>query len=156
MLLQNSHPNQYWYLESKAQFERFVSEWQARSLPKRDWSHAAHVAIAAYHVIEYQDAALENVRSGIIRYNEATGVANTDSSGYHETLTRFWIGIVAKDLEGVTDPFEGACRAVSKFGGQRDLFKLYYSFDVVGNTTARKTWIAPDRPGPHERTELGD
>lgn len=82
-------------------------------------------------------------------------MANTHSSGYHETLTRLWIGIVAKDLESVTDPFEGACRAVSKFCGQRDLFKLYYSFDVVGNTAARKTWIAPDQEGPYERAELG-
>jgi hypothetical protein len=153
--VQNSQPNSYWFLGSKPEFERFVAEWQARTLPKRDWSHAAHVAIAAYHVIEYRGAALEKVRDGIIRYNEGTGVANTDSSGYHETLTRFWIGIVAKDLEGVSDAFEGACRAVSKFGGQRDLFKLYYSFDVVGNTTARKTWIAPDQAGPYERTELG-
>ncbi len=82
-------------------------------------------------------------------------MANTDSSGYHETLTRFWLGIVAKDLEGATDAFEGACQAVSKLGGQGDLFKLYYSFDVVGNAAARRSWIAPDQEGPYQRTEVG-
>jgi len=123
-------------------------------LPKRDWTHAAHVAIAAYHVIDYRGTALERVRNGIIRYNEATGVANTATSGYHETLTRFWLGIVAKLLEEFGDSFEGAQHAVAELGDKRDLFKAYYSFDVVAHFGARKIWIAPDRTGPYERSEI--
>jgi len=31
------------------------------------------------------------MKLGIISYNEAVDTPNTDSSGYHETLTQFWM-----------------------------------------------------------------
>ncbi len=57
-----------------------------RTLPKPAWTHAAHFASALWLF----HAEVEFVREmpGMIRaYNEATGVANTDTSGYHETIT---------------------------------------------------------------------
>jgi len=34
---------------------------------------------------------------------------------------------------------------VKEFGSRRDLFKQYYSFDVVGSREARSRWVPPDR-----------
>ena len=146
----DSPAGNYWFLSSANELERFVAAWQARTLPKKEWTHVAHVTVAAYHVIQYRETALERVRTGIIRYNEAVGTANTDSSGYHETLTCFWIGLVEKLVERISDPLTGARYAVETFGAQRDLFRRYYSFDVVGDTTARRAWIAPDLEGPYK------
>jgi hypothetical protein len=103
--------------------------------------------------MQYPETALERVRTGIIRYNEAVGTANTDSSGYHETLTRLWIGIVEKLLERIREPLAGARHAVETLADQRDLFRKYHSFDVVGDVTARRTWTAPDLQGPYELSE---
>ncbi len=58
-----------------------------RSLPKAEWTHAGHFA-AAIWVLRRPDMDAARDMPGLIRaYNEATGVHNTDSTGYHETIT---------------------------------------------------------------------
>ena len=83
------------WLSAEAALDAFVAAWRAGTLPKPDWTHAAHVGVCAYHA--WGGVPLEtvcaNMRSGIRAYNEAVGTANTATSGYHETLTRFWAGI---------------------------------------------------------------
>jgi hypothetical protein len=56
------------------------------SLPKPRWTHAAHFATALWF---RQDLDASRAMPRLIRaYNEATGVANTDTEGYHETITQ--------------------------------------------------------------------
>ena len=58
------------------------------SLPKPDWTHQAHFA-AALWLIRHQPG-FDDARDmpGIIRaYNDATGTPNTDSEGYHHSIT---------------------------------------------------------------------
>ena len=93
--------------------------------------------------------AFERTKNGILRYNEAIGTENSDTSGYHETLTRLWANVLAKLVAGCTDPWEAACEAVERFGEDRELHHLYYSFDVVRSTVARRTWVPPDLEGPY-------
>lgn len=135
-------------MRSEAQLNRFLAEWRAGTLPKNEWTHAAHVAVAAWHLFDRpSDKALEQIRAGIIHYNTCVGTANTEHSGYHETLTRFWTGLIA-DLRGalsVSSRLEFVRAAIHRFGGESALFRSYYSFDVVKDVRARREWIAPDR-----------
>ena len=56
-----------------------------RTLPKSAWTHAAHFASAIWLLTNYGDSFAVRALPGFIRaYNEATGVANTDTSGYHD------------------------------------------------------------------------
>ena len=58
------------------------------SLPKPRWTHRAHFAAALWFLARRPDINLPRVMPGLIRaYNESTGVANTDTGGYHETIT---------------------------------------------------------------------
>ncbi len=60
-----------------------------RTLPKPQWTHAAHFAAALWMIACRPDLVAERDMPGIIRaYNEATGVMNTDHAGYHETITQ--------------------------------------------------------------------
>jgi len=145
--LHGLHP-QYDFLASRAAFCEFVESWEALTLPKSRWMHAAHVAIAACYAVRYSTAAFERTKLGIIRYNEATATENSATSGYHETLTRLWAEVLGRFVRGIADPWTAACAAVEKFGEDRDLHHLYYSFDVVRSTEARRTWIPPDLAGP--------
>jgi flavin reductase (DIM6/NTAB) family NADH-FMN oxidoreductase RutF len=138
----------YGFLESREVFEGFVATWEATSLPKIDWTHAAHVAVATCYAHRFGDEAFERMRAGILRYNKASGTVESSSSGYHETLTRFWSIIVAKATSGFSDPYKAACRTVAELGEDRDLHTLYYSFDVVRNSEARRRWVPPDLEGP--------
>src|SRR5882724_13441194 len=66
----------------------------------KPWTHAAHLTMAFWYLSRMDETqATERIRSGILHYNECQGTANTDVSGYHETLTIFWIRIVATFLK---------------------------------------------------------
>ena len=57
----------------------------ARTLPHADWTHAAHWA-AAFWLLTTRDAYTD--MPGIIRaYNTSVGTPNSDTEGYHETIT---------------------------------------------------------------------
>ena len=71
--------------------ERIADALEAVTLPKPEWTHRAHVLAAAALVRRCGGAdALARLRVAIPRYNEATGRANTDTGGYHDTLTVFY------------------------------------------------------------------
>jgi len=58
------------------------------SLPKPEWTHRTHFAAALWLLAHPEVLEREGGMARIIRrYNEATGVANTDTGGYHETIT---------------------------------------------------------------------
>ena len=58
-----------------------------KSLPKSEWTHAAHFAAALWMLAEPSRDAMAEMPDIIRAYNLATGVENTDSDGYHETIT---------------------------------------------------------------------
>ena len=140
-----AHP----FLETRESFDAFMASWEARRLPKADWTHAAHVAVGACYGVRYGERAVDELRIGIKRHNASVGTLDTETSGYHETLTRLWAGVVSRFTAGVSDPWLAARQAVEKFGEERDLYRLYYSFDVVRDTTARARWVPPDLHGPY-------
>ncbi|MGO4209202.1 hypothetical protein AB4Y89_07485 [Terriglobus sp. 2YAB30_2] len=129
------------------QIAAFVSAFEAGTLPKEHWTHAAHILSGAWYVHALgPEAALTEMRKRIRAYNEAVGTQNTDTSGYHETITAFWIRVLAVELARCPDAARAAfvIRAVEEFGPQRDILTRYYSFNVVKSTKARRAWIEPD------------
>ena len=91
------------FLASPHNLDAFVAAWELGTLDRSRWTHAAHVAVAAYYASRLPaDDAFEAMRSGILRFNASVGIENTDSSGYHETLTRFWcetIGVFVRSAQ---------------------------------------------------------
>ena len=138
------------FLSSRQALEEFIAQWENGILPKARWTHAAHVAVGTYYAVCHPECALEKTRSGILRYNTAVGTPNTDTSGYHETLTCFWAAILSRAVQGIADPLEAVRRNVARYGDDRTLHKRYYSYDVVNSVEARRCWIPPDLDGhPH-------
>jgi hypothetical protein len=84
---------------------------------------------------------------GLIRaYNEATGTPNTNTSGYHETITlaslraaRAWLAarphssLHAALEELLASPF-----------GRSDWLLGHWTRPVLFSVAARRTWIEPD------------
>lgn len=110
-----------------------------RTLPKAEWTHEAHVA-ACWAAVRAHGAtdALTMLRAGIKRYNEATGVANTPTSGYHETITRYFVATVGRFAD---QPFASVLTEPSV---QRDGPLAYWSKDLLFTPTARAMWVEPD------------
>jgi hypothetical protein len=84
---------------------------------------------------------------GLIRaYNEATGVHNTDSTGYHETITlaslraaRAWLAA----RPGVA-LHEALNELLTSSFGRSDWLLRYWSKPVLFSVAARRSWIEPD------------
>jgi hypothetical protein len=119
-----------------------------RSLPKPEWTHAAHFA-AALWMARYNLALLAPpVISAIIRsYNDATGTLNTDTSGYHETITvasmRATVAHLARfpaaaPLDEVTNAL------IASPLGRSDWLLAHWSRDRLFSVEARREWVEPD------------
>src|SRR4030088_1994651 len=133
-------------LESEALLQRFVEAWKAGKLPKAEWTHAAHVAMAAYFAFDHAAAATFAImKAGILHHNTSVGTANTEDNGYHETLTRFWSSEIGEFVRAghCASRLEAVRAAVSAFGSDRDRVRRFYSFDVVRDRRARREWVAP-------------
>ena len=139
-------------LESEMELERFVAAWKAGRLPKKEWTHAAHVAMAAYFAFDHAtEATFAIMKTGILHHNAAVGTANTEDNGYHETLTRFWASEIGEFVHAgrFGSRLEAVRGAVGVFGNDRDRFRMFYSFDVVKNRRARREWVPPDLTPAH-------
>jgi hypothetical protein len=135
-----------------------VAAFLAKTLPKPAWTHVAHLRVGLWHVRRLGEAAaLRALRERIRAYNEAVGTANTDSSGYHETLTVFYVRLIADFLERsgaeadrADEELEASLIAQC---GARDLPLEYYSRDRLFSVEARRAWVTPDlKPIGERRT----
>jgi hypothetical protein len=129
------------------ELDDLVARFRARTLPKHEWTHLAHLAVGTWHVHEHgPDRALELLRHGITRLNEAHGTVNGDNSGYHETVTRAYVRLLSafirtQDGLAVADCVQALL--VSPLAEKAALLR-YYSKDILTSVSARKAWVEPD------------
>jgi hypothetical protein len=133
---------------TEIEIDDFLAGFESGTLPKERWTHAAHLLAGSCYVHRLgQSSAISHMRTSVRRYNEAVGGKNTPTSGYHETITVFWIKVLDAFLSH-SRPIsraEFAALAVERFTPQRDLFRRFYDFDVIASTEARAVWIPPTR-----------
>jgi hypothetical protein len=69
-----------------------IQGFESGKLPRSQWTHQAHLTVGAWYLCQYDRAdAREKIRNGIQHYNQSQGIVTTKDSGYHETITLFWI-----------------------------------------------------------------
>lgn len=117
-----------------------------RTLPKAEWTHAAHFA-AAFWLITRDGGDPEAEMPGLIRaYNAATGVENTDSAGYHETITLASLRAARAFL--AARPHLGLAQALAELTagplGRSDWLLVHWSKDRLFGVEARRAWVEPD------------
>jgi hypothetical protein len=118
-----------------------------RTLPKTAWTHAAHFAATLWLLRCRPEIDLPRAMPGYIRaYNEATGGANTDTSGYHETITQASIRAARAFLtETETQPLFATCNALLRSRlGQPDWLLEHWSRPRLFSVEARRAWLEPD------------
>ena len=130
-----------------AQLDDFVVRFLNRTLPKSEWTHAAHLSVGAWHVHRFGvEEAVNRLRQAIRALNESHGTANTDSGGYHETITRAYALLIAEFLseqrEGTLAQRVGALLA-SPLAHKNALLE-YYSKERLMSVAARGEWSGPD------------
>lgn len=131
---------------SDEEVEALLRGFLDHTLPKSGWTHAAHFAAAIGMIARHGAAALPEMRGAICAYNVATGGENTDTAGYHETITAASLAIARAHLAAhsgaplharVNSLLAGPC-------GRPDWILAYWSRERLFSVEARRGWVPPD------------
>jgi len=130
----------------------FMQRFEAGQVARQEWTHAAHLVAAHWYVTALgQEAAIDEMRHRVRFHNESVGTPNTDTGGYHETITRLFVrGVAAVLAKRGADDFSTSLLAVlgSELGAS-DWPLQYYSRERLFSVEARVAWVAPDiKPAP--------
>jgi len=123
-----------------------VKAFEQRTLPRSEWTHAALLTVGLYYCLRYSfGTAINLMREGIQAINDIHGIPNTKTSGYHETLTMFWM-IVIKQFAGTSGRFSFGELANQLIGicGDPRLPLEYYSLSLLFSAEARERHVLPD------------
>lgn len=134
------------HFSSNAEIDYIGASLLRRSLPKSQWTHAAHFAAAVW-LLRRPDIDAMREMPGLIRaYNEACGVPNTDTGGYHETITLGSLRAAKAWLADRSDTplHEALEELLASEYGHPDWLLAYWSKPLLFSVTARRTWIEPD------------
>src|SRR5262245_26061451 len=134
--------------DSEAEIMVVLDGFRSRTLPAPRWTHQAHLTVGLWYVLNRpSDTVLEEVRRGIIAYNAAVGTPNSDTRGYHETITAFYVWAIRKYLRGankqllLVDLTNGLL--ASSYATKSYPFE-FYSRERLLSVAARRAWLDPD------------
>jgi len=142
----------YWEMReiyaSEADIFRIGEGFVACTLPRVEWTHAAHFAAALWLMRYRPDLDPSRDMPPMIRaYNESVGRVNDDSGGYHETITQASL----RALRGVLDAnpagtpmYEIVNALMASSLGNPNWLLEYWSRDLLMSVEARRHWQEPD------------
>jgi hypothetical protein len=132
--------------KSDLEIDRIGERLVRCTLPKPEWTHAAHFAAAFWLLNQADRDPLLEMPALIRAYNEATGTPNTDTGGYHETITlaslraaQSWLCIRREFALYVT-----LNSMLASEYGRSDWLLSYWSRPLLFSVPARRRWVEPD------------
>lgn len=139
------HPR---YFHSDAEIEHIGEGLVARTLPRPEWTHEAHLAATTYLLLKRPDIDVDKELPELIRrYNESVGGVNDDTEGYHETITRVFLHGVRLFLSEA-DTGDSLHNLVNELlsspMGRRDWPLRFYSPERLFSVEARRSFLVPD------------
>jgi hypothetical protein len=129
---------------------RILGGVRARSLPRPEWTHPAHLVFATALIADCGLAGAEDAAPGLIRaYNESVGGVNDDTQGYHHTITLFFLRQIDSFLAPYREERPGAraTRMLASRLATPEYPLAFYSKERLFSVEARRGWVAPDLKG---------
>ena len=114
-----------------------------RTLPPEAWTHEAHLAVCWSDLQQRTpSASLVFLRDAIPAFNQSIGIVNSESSGYHETLTCYYVAAIAARAAISFD------QVLAWPEAGRDAPGRYWTTERLFSAEARRRWVDPDRQVP--------
>lgn len=132
---------------SEAEIDSLLRRFESRKLPRTEWTHEAHLVVAICYCVKYPfQKALELARQNITAHNESVGTPNTDTEGYHETITRLWLVLALSFIkQSATPSVTEICNNFIKSGMGKSSYPLiFYTKERLFSVEARHNWVEPD------------
>ena len=133
--------------KTEAEIKSLIAGFENCSLPRSEWNHQAHLTIALWYLNLFDEQeAINRVRQGILRYNQAIGIKTTKDGGYHETLTLFWVRMVSHYLSVNEEKISIPETVITIHDTYKDKYLpfQYYSRDLLMSWEARSGWVEAD------------
>ena len=133
---------------SEAEIIRIGEGLFAKTLPRTDWTHAAHFAAALWLMRYRPELDAAQTLPGLIRaYNESVGRVNDETGGYHETITLASLR-AARGILDAYPPEMPVYRIVNALMATNladpNWLLEYWSRGRLMSVEARRTWLEPD------------
>jgi hypothetical protein len=130
------------YYKSDGEIRSLVNEFEAGRFHPSEFRHHQHLAVVLWYVanLPYADAS-EKMKRGIQRL-----AARYGKTGYHETITEFWLRMVRGFLPEGERPESIAVLAnqlIEKYA-DKNLVLYYYSAELLASPEAKSDWVEPD------------
>ena len=130
------------YYQSDDEIRSLVNEFEACSFHPSEFKHQQHLAVVLWYVsnLPYEEAS-ERMKRGIQRLAASYG-----KTGYHETITEFWLRMVRGFLpegERAESTARLANQLIEKYA-DKNLILDYYSAELLASPEAKVDWVEPD------------
>ena len=125
----------------------FIECFERGEWPIDRWHHRDHIRIAYLFLMLEPDFehAMTRMREGIRCHNEAHGIIDTPTMGYHETMTRAWLTLVRLMLDQYGPAASGESFVDERVElHNRKTLRLFYSRDLFMSERAKREWVEPD------------
>lgn len=120
----------------------------ASCLPRTEWTHEAHIAACLWLIAERPEIDPAQAMPSIIRrHNDSVGTPNTDTSGFHATITQCYVASITaflRSCDPALDLVDKVNAVLEAPEGARDWPLRFYSRDRLFSVPARRHVVAPD------------
>lgn len=130
--------------------QELIAHFEAATLPKKAWTHDAHLRVALWYIVHEQDiwSAACRIKAGIIVRNFSVGTPNTGAKGYHETITMFFVeelyAFYQQNQHLDFETLEQHMLSEPKFCDKAYIMQ-FYAYGVLKTPEARATYVRPTR-----------
>ncbi len=132
---------------TKATVEAFVTRFEQCRVSKQEWTHEGHLVAGFWYVHTLgREAALQKMRMAIRRHNDAVGTPNTETGGYHETITCLFLNGIDEHIQRQAHlTFESSLATLLASSMASSAWPLArYSKERLFSVEARRGWVEPD------------
>lgn len=126
-----------------AEIEEVVRRFEGCSYTPEEFVHARHLTVAAWYFARLDvEAARDRMRFGLRKF-----IAHHGKTGYHETITEFWLRLVEHATRAAGGTEADLVSAVNKVVARcndKNLIYAHYSRERLATSDAKVGWIEPD------------
>ena len=140
------------YYKTDDEIHALVSAFEACSFHPSEFRHYQHLTVALWYVWHFsRDEASAKMTKGIRRLAETYG-----KMGYHETITLFWLRIVANLVteHRANKSLSETANALIDRCNDKDLIAQFYSAELLATDKAKAHWVEPDLKALPELTRM--
>jgi hypothetical protein len=131
------------HFTDEAELSALVRGFETCTIHPAEFKHYQHLAVALWYIAHFPyEEASDKMRTGIQKLAAAYG-----KTGYHETITIFWVQMVRRFFVESTAAHESIVSLANSLAAKfadKNLINDYYSAELLASAEAKTKWVEPD------------